>query len=73
MIEANICSALRWDDCAETRPDCSRVKQIISRLRLLSVGVFMSGFSPFDCAFEVWLADGAVVYEDGGTGAVLLR
>lgn len=29
--------------------------------------------SPFDCAFEVWLADGVVVYEDCGTGAVFLR
>lgn len=28
--------------------------------------------SPFDCAFEVWLADGVVVYEDCGTGAVFL-
>lgn len=32
-----------------------------------------SGLSPFNCAFEVWLADGAVVYEDCGTGAVFLR
>lgn len=30
-------------------------------------------YPPFDCAFEVGLADGAVVYKDGGTGAVLLR
>lgn len=29
--------------------------------------------SPFDGALEVWLADGVVVYEDCGTGAVLLR
>lgn len=28
--------------------------------------------SPFDRALEVWLADGVVVYEDCGTGAVLL-
>lgn len=33
---------------------------------------FWETFSPFDCAFEVWLADGAVVYEDGWTGAVFL-
>jgi len=28
---------------------------------------------PFDRAFEVWLADGVVVDEDRGAGAVLLR
>lgn len=28
--------------------------------------------SPFDRALEVWLADGVVVDEDCGTGAVLL-
>lgn len=29
--------------------------------------------SPFDRALEVWLADGVVVDEDCGTGAVFLR
>lgn len=27
---------------------------------------------PFDCAFEVWLTNGAVVYKNCGAGAVFL-
>jgi hypothetical protein len=25
----------------------------------------------FDCVFEVWLTDGGIINEDGGTGAIL--
>lgn len=32
-----------------------------------------SGYPPFNCAFQVRLADRAVIYKDGGTGTVLLR
>ena len=50
-------------------------KSCIPNLKLLlnsNSCVYYEILSPFDCAFEVGLADGAVVYEDGGTGAVFL-
>lgn len=47
----------------------------ISNLKLLldsDSRVYYEILSPLDCAFEVGLADGAVVYEDGRTGTVFL-
>lgn len=47
--------------------------RITTVMQHVSNKIQTANFSPFDCAFEVGLADGAVVYEDGGAGAVLLR